>query len=288
MNEYRMSDWKRSYESIPVPAELEARVREAIRRGRRERARAAALRALRSTMGTAVAALLVIAVLANASPRIACAMERIPVLGAITRVVTFRTYEDDRGNVSARVVVPEVEGAGEINAAIEEYTDAIIAQYEADAAVQGEKGHYDLQLDYDVVTDSDTLFALRFRRTLVMASGVESVRIYNVDKATGRILSLSDLFTPDSDYLGALTQEIQRQMKEQMDADERAIYWLNGDVEGLNFTALSPDATFYVNADGQLVIVFDEGDVAPMAMGVVEFTIPAEVTDPIANPEYLK
>ena len=288
MNEHRMSDWKRSYESIPVPAELEARVREAIRRGRRERARAAALRALRSTMGTAVAALLVIAVLANASPRIACAMEKIPVLDAITRVVTFRTYEDDRGNVSARVEVPEVEGAGEINAAIEEYTDAIIAQYEADAAVQGEKGHYDLQLDYDVVTDSDTLFALRFRRTLVMASGVESVRIYNVDKATGRILSLSDLFTPDSDYLGALTQEIQRQMKEQMDADERAIYWLNGNVEGLNFTALSPDATFYVNADGQLVIVFDEGDVAPMAMGVVEFTIPAEVTDPIANPEYLK
>lgn len=287
MNEHRMSDWKRSYEFIPVPAELEARVREAIRRGKRERARAAALRALRTAMGTAVAALLVIAVLANASPAIADAMERIPVLGAITRVVTFRTYEDDRGNVSARVVVPEVEGAGEINAAIEEYTDAIIAQYEADAAVQGEKGHYDLQLDYDVVTDSDTLFALRFRRTLVMASGVESVRIYNVDKATGRILSLSDLFTPDSDYLGALTQEIQRQMKEQMDADERAIYWLNGDVEGLNFTALSPDATFYVNADGQLVIVFDEGDVAPMAMGVVEFTIPAEVTDPIANPEYL-
>ena len=288
MNEHSMDDLKRAYNAIPAPAELEARVREAIRRGRRDRARAAALRALRTAMGTAVAALLVIAILANASPDIAYAMERIPVLGAITRVVTFRTYEDERGNVSAHVEVPEVEGADEINAEIQAYTDAIIAQYEADTAGEGEKGHYDLNLDYDVVTDTDALFALRFRRTLVMASGVESVRIYNVDKATGRILSLSDLFTPDSDYLGALTQEIQRQMKEQMDADERAIYWLNGDVEGLNFTALSPDATFYVNADGQLVIVFDEGDVAPMAMGVVEFTIPAEVTDPIANPEYLK
>lgn len=288
MNEHSMDDLKRAYNAIPAPAELEARVREAIRRGRRDRARAAALRALRTAMGTAVAALLVIAILANASPDIAYAMERIPVLGAITRVVTFRTYEDERGNVSAHVEVPEVEGADEINAEIQAYTDAIIAQYEADTAGEGEKGHYDLNLDYDVVTDTDALFALRFRRTLVMASGVESVRIYNVDKATGRILSLSDLFTPDSDYLGALTQEIQRQMKEQMDADERAIYWLNGDVEGLNFTALSPDATFYVNADGQLVIVFDEGDVAPMSMGVVEFTIPAEVTDPIANPEYLK
>lgn len=288
MNEYSMGDLKRAYDAIPVPMELEARVREAIRRGRRERARAAALRALRSTMGTAVAALLVIAVLANASPRIACAMERIPVLGAITRVVTFRTYADERGNVSARVEVPEVEGAGEVNAAIEEYSDAIIARYEADAEALGDKGHYNLSLDYDVVTDTDALFALRFRQLLVMASGAESVRIYNVDKATGRILSLADLFAPDSDYAAALTQEIQRQMRERMAADESAIYWLNGEVEEMNFTALSPDATFYVNADGQLVIVFDEGDVAPMSMGVTEFTIPAEVTDPIANPEYLK
>lgn len=288
MNEYSMGDLKRAYDAIPVPMELEARVREAIRRGKRERARAAALRALRTAMGTAVAALLVIAVLANASPAIADAMERIPVLGAITRVVTFRTYADERGNVSARVEVPEVEGAGEVNAAIEEYSDAIIARYEADAEALGDKGHYNLSLDYDVVTDTDALFALRFRQLLVMASGAESVRIYNVDKATGRILSLADLFAPDSDYAAALTQEIQRQMRERMAADESAIYWLNGEVEEMNFTALSPDATFYVNADGQLVIVFDEGDVAPMSMGVTEFTIPAEVTDPIANPEYLK
>lgn len=288
MNEHSVGDWKRAYDAIPVPMELEARVREAIRQGKRERARAAALRALRTAMGTAVAALLVIAVLANASPAIADAMERIPVLGAITRVVTFRTYGDERGNVSARVEVPEVEGAGEVNAAIEEYTDAIIARYEADAARMGDEGHYNLNLDYDVVTDTDALFALRFRQLLVMADGAESVRIYNVDKATGRILSLADLFAPDSDYAAALTQEIQRQMRERMAADESAIYWLNGEVEEMNFTALSPDATFYVNADGQLVIVFDEGDVAPMSMGVTEFTIPAEVTDPIANPEYLK
>ena len=35
--------------------------------------------------------------LANSSATIAHAMEQIPVLGAITKVVTFRNYEDDRG-----------------------------------------------------------------------------------------------------------------------------------------------------------------------------------------------
>ena len=41
------------------------------------------------------------------------------------------------------------------------------------------------------------------------------------------------------------------------------------------------------NADGELVIVFNEGDVATMYMGVTEFTIPAEATADIAVPGYL-
>jgi len=44
---------------------------------------------------------------------------------------------------------------------------------------------------------------------------------------------------------------------------------------------------FYINADHQLTVVFNEGDVAPMYMGVVEFTIPNEVVADIALPGYL-
>lgn len=288
MNENDWDSLKQKYDSIPVPGELEERVRSSMRRARRDQTRAGFLRALRMTGATAAAALLVIVVLANSSQSLAHAMAQVPVLGAITRVCTFRTYEDERGNASARVEVPEVEGGDELNAAIQEYTDRIIEQYEADVAEMGGEGYYSLDLTNDVVTDNDVLFALRFRLTEVMASGVESVRIYNVDKATGRILSLADLFQPDSGYLDALTQNIRQQMLDQMKADENVIYWLDGDVEAWNFPALSPDATFYVDADGQLVIVFDEGEVAPMSMGVVEFTIPREVTAEIANPHLLK
>ncbi len=288
MNENNWKRLKQEYDSLSAPDGLEARVRSSLRRAKRDLNRDRWLRALRATGAVAAAAMLTIAVLANSSRSIAYAMERIPVLGAITRVVTFRTYEDDRGNASARVEVPEVEGGDEVNAAIQEYTDMIIRQYEADVAEMGEEGYYSLDVTSDVVTDNDALFALRFRQTQVMASGAESVKIYNVDKATGRILALADLFQSDSGYLDVLTQEIRRQMLEQMEADEAVIYWLDGDVEEWNFTALSPDATFYVDEDGRLVIVFDEGAVAPMSMGVVEFTIPREVTAEIANPAYLK
>ena len=44
-----------------------------------------------------------------------------------------------------------------------------------------------------------------------------------------------------------------------------------------NFTSINDDTSFYINADGNLVISFNEGDVGPMSMGVVEFTIPHDV-----------
>ena len=50
-----------------------------------------------------------------------------------------------------------------------------------------------------------------------------------------------------------------------------------------NFSAVTDDTAFYVNGDQKLVIVFNEGDVAPMYMGAVEFVIPPEVTEPLAR-----
>lgn len=299
-----MEEMKREYESIPIPEGLEFRVKSSIVQARnaqsahsgqdREKAPAKKRRYLKTSLSACAAAMLTIVVLANSGPGVARAMEQVPLLGPITRVVTFRAYQDQRGDtISADIKVPEVENGGALNDAIQKYTDTIIAEYEKDAAAVGgqeidsKSGHYQMDLDYTVVTDNDKLFSLRFNKTIIMASGAESVKIYNVDKATGKILTLGDLFQKDSDYLSALTADIQRQMREQMQADEGKQYWLDSEVEDWNFTALRPDTEFYINEDGQLVIVFNEGDVAPMYMGVVEFTIPAEAVKEIAAPGYL-
>lgn len=305
MKENRLDELKREYESIPVPEGLEFRVRASIAQAQQEQKKEQKHPMKKHTFWksagiTAAAAMLTIVVLANSGAGIAHAMEQVPVLGAITRVVTFRTYQDQRGNTSAHVDVPRVEGGSqELNDAIQRYTDTIIAQYQEDAALAEQyaqdpsapdagTNHYALDLTYSTVTDNDAIFALRFHKSLIMASGSEEVKIYNVDKATGKILSLGDLFRPGSSYLDVLTADIQQQMQAQMDADENVTYWLHEEVSEWNFTALSPDAAFYVNEDGQLVIVFSEGDVAPMYMGVCEFTIPSDAVADIALPEYLK
>ena len=159
---------KQEYEQIPVPDELSFRVRAAIARAKREKKEKYVMRIRKAakTLGaTAAAFMLTVVALANSSQNIAQAMEQLPVLGAITKVVTFRTYEDERGNVSAHVDVPQIEGSDEVRAvndAIQQYTDTIIAQYEADAEIVGDEGHYDLNVSHTVVTDNENIFAIRF------------------------------------------------------------------------------------------------------------------------------
>lgn len=293
-----MQEIKNEYDCIPVPEELESKVRAAIQKARlqkrKENSWIMKTRKIVVGVGATAAAFMVgITGLANSNASIASAMEQIPVLGAITRVVTFRTYEDETGGASAHIEVPQVEGGEAVNDAIKEYTDTIIAQYEKDAELYdheeslGETDHYSLDISYETVTDNEKVFGLRLNQAQIMASGYESVMIYNVDKATGKIMRLEDLFQKDSNYQEVLTKNIQQQMRDKMKADENLHYWVDDEIDGLNFKELSENATFYINKDNNLVIVFDEGEVAPMYMGICEFVIPSDVTSEIALPGYL-
>lgn len=285
--ENSMDAMKRAYEDIPVPEELEGRVRGQIVRARRQNR---LHRTFRSGVLAAAACFGGVILLANSSASVCHAMEQVPVLGAITKVVTFRTYEDRTGDMSADVEVPKVEGGSEeLNADIEKYTNEIIAAYQSDVAASGGKGTEDMDLKYSVATDNDRLFALRFDQTVSMADTNETVRIYNVDKQTGKIITLRNLFQEGSDYTRVISSEIIRQMKEQEAADPDVTYWIDEkDYPAWNFKAVSDSQAFYINKDGQLVIVFDKGDVAPMSMGIREFTIPTDLLSGIADEGYFK
>ncbi len=329
-----VNEWKKEYESVPVPPELETDVRNLVTKGVSGKGTGKVVRVahrygwIKGVVAAVLAIMIVFVAALNVSPAAAHAMQNIPGIGAVAKVFTFRTYEDVGEDHSAYVEVPyveiesvataddvdaaaaddvvtddadvadavEEEGqiADALNLAIEDYTNLVIAQYEADVAAayaadgyESESANYDLDLTYDVVTDNDSLFALRFDLVLLMTSGNESIKIYNVDKATGEILTLGDLFTEGSDYIDVLTKNIQDQMVAQMAEDENLTYWIDSGVDAWDFKELSEDATFYVNEDGEIVIVFNKGEIAPNYMGVCEFTIPADVVADIANARYL-
>ena len=60
-----------------------------------------------------------------------------------------------------------------------------------------------------------------------------------------------------------------------MAKDENLFYWVdNKDMPELNFEKITDETQFYLNNNGEVVICFNEGDVAPMYMGCREFVIP--------------
>ena len=126
-------------EPFPLPKGYAQRLRATLanlpeggERRRRPRFRAAAL--------AAAAALAVFLVLPNVSPTVAYAMEDVPVLGAIVRVITLRNYDQEDETRSLHVQIPELQGAGEAGEAINEevsaYVDALLAALNADYGIE--------------------------------------------------------------------------------------------------------------------------------------------------------
>lgn len=231
-------------------------------------------------LGTACAALMVVFTAAvNSHQTVANAMYQVPVIGELARVLTFRVYEDTDHYFSAYLQIPEAEGLGEatdaLNRAIDEYINGFVELYELSKeeagteTIEGETAHFNLTNQYRVVTNNDRWFSIEISTGLVMASGTEYQKHFTVDKQAEKIISLADLFADGYDYRGELYRAIRAQMKEQMEADENIMYF-----EGeWGLSEITGNENFYITEDDELVITFDEYEVAPGSMGVCSFNL---------------
>ena len=273
-----MEMWKEEYDQIPVPQETRDRIEAGIMRARLEKKRSDRMKNMKRTGVTAAALVLTFGIAVNASPVVAQAMDGIPVIGSIARVVTIRNYNESTNNgMMADNSVPQIDGNVAANADMDAYAKELISRYEKEVVAQlgQEEGHYALESSYEVVSDNDKYVSIRINTVETMASGAEFVKIFTVDKATGQTVSLKD-FLNSPEKLEAVSQNIKDQMAAQMAEDEGKVYFTEGEPGG--FTGLTGDENFYLNEAGELVIVFGEYEVAPGYMGTVSFTIPKDVT----------
>lgn len=243
----------------------------------------------------AAAAIGIFIILPNTSATIAHAMEQIPVIGSLVKVVTFRDYEYESDRNMADIEVPEIKPelaaqdnalqenldrtTAEINAEIQTITDNLIKEFEDN--LKSEWGYQDVVVKSEVLATTPDYFTLKLICYQGAGSGYQWNYFYTIDLKTGERLKLKDIFKEGADYITPISENIKRQMQERMDADENVYYWLNDEIEEWNFKAITDETSFYLNEKGNVVIGFNEGDVAPMYMGTVEFEIPADVLDGI-------
>lgn len=242
-------------------------------------------RRFRIAAGVTAAALGMFAVLPNINPEIAFAMRDMPVIGGLVKVITFRTYEDRHGFISADAEIPEVKNLGtageELNKEISRYIDGIIAQYETDRdslapddkAADSKSAKFALNTKYDVLADNDDYFTIKVWTTISMASTQEFNKCFTVDKKQNRIIALGDLFADGYDYKKAIYDEVVSQARMRMDKDSTQMYFIDGSDFDTPYDELIDRANFYINGEGKIVIIFDKYEIAPGAMGVCEFTV---------------
>lgn len=281
-----MEKWKKEYEEIQVPEMLKKRIEMSVYRAKKDKRRQQK-RFIRA-IGSMAAVLAVALILPNTSQEVSAAMQQIPVLGNFFKVVTVREFQVEEDHYTADVKVPEVvsetqDGSSEeaaqearqsaeaVNFDIQKVTDELIRQFQEEME-SSEEGYQTLQIDSTVLTDNDRWFSLELVMFEASGSGYERHRHYTIDKTTGKQPALADIY--GSDYADKISEEIKTQMRSQMAEDENVIYWLDDPYMGdENFSRIDENQDFYINADGHVVICFDEYEVAPGYMGCVEFVL---------------
>lgn len=285
----KMDYLRQNYETASMNEEQFQRLKEAIAKGRADK-RVIRYRGRWKAVGAVAAVLLLFLILPNTSEKIAEAMGNIPVLGRLVKVVTIREYQyEDEGHM-ADVIVPKLDterepsedtsggelkkSTDEMNKEIQKITEEKIAEFKKEKKQEGYRG---LKIEPEVIVQNEKYFTLKLTCFQSKADGYEENYFYTIDLNTGKRLSLSDFFIEESDYISRISDNIKKQMREQMKEDENKDYWIDDEeFPEYNFESIRPDTQFYINAEEEVVICFNEGDVAPMYMGAVEFVIPDE------------
>lgn len=269
----RLKEWRRQYNDIPIPTELDDIIESALTGHTQQKH----MKKRWIWPTSIVAAASIFTATVNFSPQAAKAMSEVPILKQIIEVITIDKIHEEQESKSIDVEIPEISGLENhqlethLNQAFLEKGKQLYQEY------TDSNGHLAIQSDYSIVNENNQILSIELNTFKAEASGYEQKDYLTIDKELQTVITLPSLFTSEA-YIEVISEEIKKQMKQNMANDENLIYWLD-DVE--SFTTINRDQPFFINEDNHLIISFDEYEVAPGYMGVVQFEIPTEIIDEI-------
>ncbi|OCT13725.1 anti-sigma factor [Paenibacillus pectinilyticus] len=289
----KLEQMKQQYMDIPIPAELDFIVNQAIAAHSTKRPKTV----MKWLTAIAAAAIVFVAGL-NTSPAFAHSLAEVPVVGKLIKVLTFREYKYDDGAHRAKVEVPAITNLenktleDSLNSKYLEESKKLYTDFMSDIEklkASGSEGHIGVDSGYVVKTDNDQILAVGRYVVNTAASSSTTFQYDTIDKKNQLLITLPSLFKDDG-YIGVISDYIKEQMKQRMKEDSSKIYWVEGVPNDVKFAfkTIKKDQSFYINNEGKLVIVFQKYEVSPGYMGGSEFIIPTSViNDQLSSHAYL-
>ena len=283
MKNDKIDKLKENYNNIEIPKELDDVINDAFNESENKKLennkkdwRRNMKNMKKWYVSAAAVGLIIVSV--NASSTFAKSLENIPVIGNIIRVVNFNNYRIDKDGMDVSISLPEVSSDSKdleykLNKEFEKEGKEAYKKYEAEVAElekEGKTTHKSAEMWSETVAENDKTLSVAIYNTETEASAATSRKIYNIDKKDKTILTLEGMFG-NNDYVDVLSKNILSQMKERTKKDSNDVYFVD------NTFKIKKDQPFYINDKGELVICFDEYEVAPGSAGLVEFVIPSNV-----------
>lgn len=291
--------WKKGreeYDNIPIPEQLSFMVENVLQQQeteiRKDRKRKGHYQMIKRVKYiTAVAAAVSIAFFTGVwfNEEFAMATSEIPLIGNLVTLITSQEYtkEDEKAKLS--VTIPKIEGKikgnleevvnQEIRKRVNEITKEARERAEEyrEAYVQtgGDEQDWkmDIQINYDIKCQNEEYLSFKIWKTESLASCYTENYYYNIDLEVGKELTLRDLLGPDYKEIAnkAVKEGIEKRLKE----DKEAMFFGYGEDDGLvdGFESIADDQNFFINEEGNVVLVFEKYSIAPGYMGEVEFEL---------------
>lgn len=202
-------------------------------------------------------------------------LSEVPFIGQIVRVLTFNRIEVNDEYTAIEIEIPNLEGLKdeklqeEINKILQKRAmlvyDKTMEEAEKIKEDSKEKGFVssipaNVSQSYNLLLQDDDYIAFQVITMTVAASGYQTSHIYNIDLKDNKLMKLSDVYEDFDD----LNQKIIAEMERRNGLDEAFF------IEA--FEGISEDTNFYIKGN-QLIVVFDEYEVAAGYMGMPEIVI---------------
>ena len=283
MKNDKIDKLKENYNNIEIPKELDDVINDAFKESEDKKIEnnkkdwRRNMKNMKKWYASAAAVGLII-VSVNASSTFATSLENIPVIGNIIKIVNFNNYRINKDGMDVSISLPEVSSDSKdleykLNKEFEKEGKEAYKKYEAEVAKlekEGKTTHKSADIWSETIAENDKTASIAIYNTEIEASAATSRKIYNINKENKTVLTLEGMFG-NNDYVDVLSKNILSQMKERTKKDSNDVYFVD------NTFKIKKDQPFYINNKGELVICFDEYEVAPGSAGLVEFVIPSNI-----------
>ena len=113
----------------------------------------------------------------------------------------------------------------------------------------------------------DKIISFSINATQIMADSYLQKKFYTVDIKTGEVYNIEHFL--GSDYQNIVKKSVQQQIAENKEKYPNLMYF----DEAVNNLKITNEQPFYINKDNQVVVVFNQFEIAPGYMSLPEFII---------------